>query len=53
VTGQEKSELYPENETNFFEPLDRYDISFQIKERQVESLEIFQGGQKILAKKIN
>ncbi|WP_027066616.1 serine hydrolase [Maribacter sp. Hel_I_7] len=53
VTGQEKSELYPENETKFFEPIDRYDLSFQIKERQVESLEIFQGGQKILAKKTN
>lgn len=51
-TGQEKSKIYPENDTKFFAPIDGLEMSFQIKERQVESLEIIQGGQKILAKKI-
>ncbi len=51
-TGQEKSPIYPESNTKFFAPIDGIEISFQIKEQQVKSLEVIQDGYKIPAKKI-
>lgn len=51
-TGQEKSPIYPESNVNFFSPIDGIEITFQIEEQQVKSLEVIQNGNKIPAKKI-
>ncbi|PIB32664.1 serine hydrolase [Maribacter sp. 4G9] len=51
-TGQEKSPIYPESKFKFFSPLDGIEITFQIEEQQVKSLEVIQNGNKIPAKKI-
>jgi CubicO group peptidase (beta-lactamase class C family) len=52
ATGQEKFEIYAENDTLFFQPSIGVELSFQLTEGQVEGLTLIQGGQKIPGKKI-
>lgn len=52
ATGQGKFEIYPESDTLFFLTVVKAKISFQLKDGNVESLTLFQGGQEILGKKI-
>ena len=52
ATGQDKFEIYPENETLFYLTVVAAKISFQLKEGVVDSLLLLQGGQKIPGKKI-
>jgi len=52
ATGQEKFEIFPENDTTFFLTVVEAKITFQLNEDSVQSLTLFQGGQEILGKKI-
>ncbi|PCJ90961.1 MAG: serine hydrolase [Flavobacteriaceae bacterium] len=52
ATGQGKFEIYPESDTEFFLTVVEAKISFQLKEENVESLTLFQGGQELVGKKI-
>jgi CubicO group peptidase (beta-lactamase class C family) len=52
ATGQEKFEIYAENDTLFFQPSIGVELSFQHTEGNVEGLTLIQGGQKIPGKKI-
>ncbi len=52
ATGQDRFELYPENDTLFFLTVVEAQISIQLKEGNVESLTLFQGGQEMIGKKI-
>ncbi len=53
ATGQEKFEMFPENDTAFFLTVVEAKITFQLKEDSVQSLTLFQGGQEILGKRLN
>lgn len=52
ATGQDRFEIYPENDTTFFLTVVKAKITFQLKNDTVESLTLFQGGQEIKGKKI-
>jgi D-alanyl-D-alanine-carboxypeptidase/D-alanyl-D-alanine-endopeptidase len=52
VTGQERFEIYPENDTLFFLTVVEADITFQLKEGNVESLMVYQGGKIYTGNKI-
>ena len=52
ATRQPRFEIYPENDTLFFLTVVKAKIAFQLKNGAVESLTLFQGGQKISGKKI-
>jgi len=52
ATGQERFGIFPENDTVFYLTVVEAEISFQLGEGTVESLTLFQDGQKMLGKKI-
>lgn len=52
ATGQDRFEIYPENDTLFFLTAVKAEISFQVKEGSIESLVLYQGGQEMPGKKI-
>ena len=52
VTGQEIFEIYPENDTLFFVTVVEAEITFQLKEGNVESLMVYQGGKIYTGNKI-
>ena len=52
ATGQDGFEIYPENDTLFFLTVVEAEISFQLKEGNVESLTLHQAGQNTIGKKI-
>ncbi|PKD16240.1 serine hydrolase [Salegentibacter salinarum] len=51
-TGQDRFEIYPENDTVFFLTVVKAKIIFNIKSGVVESMTLIQGGQETLGKKI-
>ncbi|WP_234363996.1 serine hydrolase [Lunatibacter salilacus] len=51
-TGQERVEIYPENDTIFYLTVVQAKISFQLKDGVVESLTLIQGGQETLGRRI-
>ena len=52
ATGQDRFEIYPENDTVFYPTIVEAKIAFQLGKGTVESLTLFQGGQEMLGKKI-
>ena len=52
ATGQERFEIYPENDTLFYLTVVDAKIAFQLKNDTVESLTLFQNGQQVVGKKI-
>lgn len=52
ATNQQRFEIYPENQTKFYLTAVEASISFQSKNGVVESLTLFQGGQKMPGKKV-
>lgn len=52
VTGQQRFEMHAENDTSFFLTAVKAQITFRQKEGKVESLTLYQLGQKIPGKKI-
>lgn len=52
-TGQERLEIYPENDTLFYLTVVPAKISFQLKDGVVESLTLIQGGQETVGKRVN
>ena len=52
ATGQDKFEIFPEDDSTFFLTVVEAKITFQLKEDSVQSMTLFQGGQEILGKKI-
>ena len=52
ATGQARYEIYPENDTLFFYTVVKAKISFQLKEGNVKSLTLLQGGQELVGQKI-
>jgi CubicO group peptidase (beta-lactamase class C family) len=52
VTGQQPFEMYAENDTSFFLTAVKAQITFRQKEGKVESLTLYQLGQKITGRKI-
>ncbi|HSI75184.1 MAG TPA: serine hydrolase [Lunatimonas sp.] len=52
-TGQERAEIYPENDPLFYLTIIPAKISFQLKDGAVESLTLIQGGKEMLGKRID
>ena len=52
ATGQDRIEIYPENDTTFFPTVVEAKLSFKLIDGKVVSLTLFQGGQEIQGKKI-
>lgn len=52
ATSQPRFEIYPENQHKFYLTIVEASISFQLTNGEVESLTLFQGGQKMLGKKV-
>ncbi len=51
ATGQQKFKVYAKNDTDFFLKVVEAEITFQSKDKGVESLTLYQGGQVIVGKK--
>ncbi|MCI4671882.1 MAG: serine hydrolase [Bacteroidia bacterium] len=52
ATGQQKFEIYPESETDFFYTAVKAKIRFKVEDGKVESLTLFQGGREMPGKKV-
>jgi serine-type D-Ala-D-Ala carboxypeptidase/endopeptidase len=52
TTGPDRVEIYPENDTRFFTTVKNAEVTFQLNEGNVESLTLYQDGQKMIGKKI-
>jgi D-alanyl-D-alanine-carboxypeptidase/D-alanyl-D-alanine-endopeptidase len=52
ATGQERFEIYPENDTVFYLTVVEAKIAFKLEKGAVKSLTLFQGGQEMLGKRI-
>lgn len=53
ATGQDRFEIYPENDTLFYLTIVPAKISFQLKDGVVKSLTLIQGGQETVGKRVN
>lgn len=52
ATGQNRFEMFPENDTLFYLTVVKAKISFQIEDNEVKRLTLFQGGQELPGRKI-
>ncbi|WPP49767.1 serine hydrolase [Catalinimonas niigatensis] len=52
ATGQQRFEMYPENDTSFFLTVVEAKVTFQMEEDSVKSLTLFQAGQEMPGKKV-
>lgn len=53
ATGQNRFEMYPESDTDFFITIVKAKITFQVEEGVVKSLTLYQNGQAIPGKKVD